>query len=582
MTSSASPRKVFYEALALASINLLFALILIWQVAGPLHSPTELENSYLANSQALLEQTELQFPAPRQQIGLSIYLLPFYMIGQGLGATLFWSRFGMALLYAALMASLYLLGRELEISRTAAIMAWAIISFSMPLALSSYGIYPGLAAGLIMLNAVRITQKWDGLSPVNPLLVGLLAALLPWFGTEFLLPALLLLTGITAEIFHRRAPFFKSIGYLLILPLVLGTSFFLLANPWTLELNSISTSARMLLAFFVDQSEGIIFYSPFYLLAIIGIAKWPRVTPLPGNLISIFIFSAIASAMLTQSPGETPVAGALLPVIWILALGLMRILEQIEILSMRLFIIGSAGVSACFTLLFLFHNHLAYMLPGVDGNNLLASLIFPFDATALFPNLLDAADIHAWPTIIITSAIIVTILLLQRQTEFPRSPQLGDIKEIQHYLLVALLPITLFISAYLFLEPADPGTMTVSGNIGMINNSSEILDIEQIEYGGNSYPGFVYKGGFSAGISIVERAEPIRLNIFLYSGTKQSVKLRVNGRLFSFNIEEGSWQQLPVPVELGQRWRGSRIYKLKLTSENSCKVAIDIPNKETR
>lgn len=139
------------DSIALVAVSLIFAVVLISQVFGPLKSLTGDEPHYLVVAHSIITDGDVELwddyngdkawkefytgellphysPGLKGSyssriIGLGVYQAPFYFLGKVFGNVIFWSRLGMALLFSALISMLYLLCRDLGIERKASLYA---------------------------------------------------------------------------------------------------------------------------------------------------------------------------------------------------------------------------------------------------------------------------------------------------------------------------------------------------------------------------------------------------------------------------------------------------------------------------
>ncbi len=247
-------------------------------------------------------------------IGLPFLIAPAYALGGRVGVMQFFAVMG-----ALLAVQMFLLGWEVTGQWGAGLLGWGAMTFSAPLALYVFQIYPEMLGSLIMLWAMRqilITPNWLLLSPApllsrsRALLVALVLALLPWLSGRYT-PLLLLLVALTVwKHWHNRKTWLTVGGLALAsLTIYLITNYSFYGGPTpsaTIVGNAVSAGfgnvggqqiPRGLAGWWLDQQRGLLVYGPILIVAFIGLPHLWRLRGLDGLL----LFTPVVSIWLLAS-----------------------------------------------------------------------------------------------------------------------------------------------------------------------------------------------------------------------------------------------------------------------------------------
>lgn len=616
------------DALSIFFIAIAFSLILILQLLGPLKSLTGDEPHYLVVAHSLVSDGDLNLwddynvdkawenfytgellPHYAQGIqgnystrivGLGIYQVPFYLLGQMTGEILFWTRLGMSLLYAALMAALYLLCRDLGIERKAAFLANITALAIVPLAFYSYSIYSEVPTALLSVLAVRLMLKWDEMSLINPLLAGLCLALMPWLGLKYAVISAVLGLGFLIYIFRTKAPLLRSMSYFALFPLVL---LLLLAIYLYFFYGSFSPSViytgvgenaktyaglnmqsygagdgivggtlRMFLAYFIDQREGLLFYSPVYLFGIAGLLLMQGKVKFSRTITILFIAFLGTYAYTQWGSGHAPSCRPMVSVLWVLVIGLGYSYERISSFFSKLILASALAVSASFAFLGIIRNFLMYHVvmghTETHGNNFLESITIPLRTATLFPNLINPRDIHPVPTVIILTVFVAIILLLTRFLSSEKKPAKPENFALQAgpYMIAACLPVLLFVVGFLNAELISPEEMQGRGAVRLVFKDDNTYGYEPGNRQGINLPGFWQRSGTRADVDVICAEKPKKLEIELLSHKPQRIILKVEGATFGVDFKRSSWKTIEIPGGLAARWLNRSIFRMQITS----------------
>lgn len=629
VTPPAEERNRVADAVILATASFVFSLVLILQIVAPLKGLTGDEPHYLVVAHSLVSDFDLDLRddygaekawttfyrgaelAPHyapgrgghystRSIGLAMWLAPFYAFGLALGDPVFWCRFSMAILGALFIALTYLLCRDMGAGRGSSLFAGVLLAFSVPAAFYTFAIYPEIAAGLLCIVALRLHLRRRSEGVLRPLLIGLCLALLPWLGLKYAVLAVAFGAGFAIAFLREIRAALRPLAALAVAPVISALLFALFlwlsygslspsviytgvgpeARP-TAGINQQSVSAeegpvagavRMAALYFIDQRDGILFYSPFWLLGIAGVIL-VLLARTRGAWLMSAAFAAywIVYALSHWTGGHAPPGRPLTAVIWVLAVGLAFTGERIRGYLPLLFTTASVAIAACFTLFFVFHNHLAYhvILAHTEavGNNLLASIILPVDLTALFPNLVNPRDIHPLPTLIFITAVLAGILLLVRAgAGGVKPPQVIRPAGWAPLILAGAVPALLFLVAAFSAETFADEEMQGRGAVRLVFRDNSTFGYEPFERDGSELPSFWTRGGTAARVNVVCGRRPKSLVLEFMSLETQTVRVTIEGREQEIELKRGSWRRLAIPGEYAGAWTGRALFRLDIVT----------------
>ncbi len=292
------------------------ALALHWL---PLQAPVGDEPHYLLMADSLLHDADLDLANqyrtlapeldlhaqdywndgrlyPMHQPGVPALVAPGYALGGRGGAA------AVILLVWSGMGALLLNWLRRTLSPRAAWLAWAGVMFTMPVMLFAVQIYSDMiGAALILLVLYLMDRIHDnqsaglrtgGLSSLSDrvtkwrwLVTGLALGALPWMEEKFALPGLFL-TGLALWTGRPRG---RNLLAFLLPPLLMGVAFAamqlsmygMLIEPWRAQPPGLwrwDLAPRQAAALWLDQEFGLLPYTPFYALALPGLALmlWRR------------------------------------------------------------------------------------------------------------------------------------------------------------------------------------------------------------------------------------------------------------------------------------------------------------------
>lgn len=543
-------------------------------------------------------------------VGLSYYLIPFYAVGKATDAIPVVTRFGMGILFALFMMQLYLIIRDLSISKGSAAIACVIAGITVPILFYSYSIFPEIPAALLSIVAIRLMLRWDQRTLLNPLFAGAALAILPWLGVKYSVLAVVFGLGIVIYIITSRAPLFRSIGYFALIPLIsmVGLALFLwmLYGSFSPEViytgvgegaittggfnmqvygkntgNPIGSFFRVLLLYLFDQRDGLVFYSPFYLAGIIGILVFTKERrPFALTLISTFVLYWIAYATSAWYSGYAPSARPLLAVLWILVVGCALVFSRIKGQSVRLLIIAAVSYSIAISAVHLLNNHLIYNV--IDfatqdhGNQFLASIAGGVDLTSWFPNLVSPHDIHPIPVILFISFAVAAGVLICRDTTAVQTAKQKESSGnlfVVSALLAAAFPVLIVLIASqfaLFIAPEDMqfDVDAEPKGVRVVFADSTAYNYETVPFDGIPHHGFWQQGGTTTEFYLVAGAPLTELTIKVHSRVAQKINVQVASEVFELEFKTPSWKECTVPGDLALPWTHRALYPVRISSES--------------
>ncbi len=278
--------------------------------------------------------------------GVSVLVLPFYWLSQQFdGDLLTFILKGSLIIWAVLLGlQLYLLTRELWGDEKIALQLWLIYSLSAPVLFFAIHLYSEVPIALFSLHIYRKVRSKKVLSLKHYFFLGFLLSLFFWFGLKYnLLFGTLLCVAMYFLLKEHKAGV-KVLCFLLF-PLLSLTLFYSFIHsiygtfspvsvyegvltPERLQaFKDAALSAPLAMRFdtffnyFLDQRDGLLLYSPFYVFAFLGFVEIFRRSK-RDFLILLFIPAPylLNYAFFTHRQGYSPQGRILTPVSWILGL----------------------------------------------------------------------------------------------------------------------------------------------------------------------------------------------------------------------------------------------------------------------
>ncbi|MBN1222599.1 MAG: hypothetical protein JXB23_05090, partial [Candidatus Aminicenantes bacterium] len=386
----------------------------------------------------------------------------------------FFARLPLCLSTALLGWLLFLLVLDLTDKHGLAVFIWAVFSFTSPLLFFSHLLYPEIPLGLISLFVFRccVFKKEPGLSEL--LISGAGLGLMPWFGVKYLpLSALVfgaviftMLSGGKTQDLWRKAVF-------LFLPIAVSAGLYLLFF-WVIYGNfspvsvytgvdpGIPLSAYSIkflrfplfivlersLGYLIDQKNGILIYSPLYLLGFAGCFFYFKRRKRGGaGLLAVLAGYWVFSANYYWG-GFCPPGRPLIPVLWIWGLFLAAALVEKHtpfrkaVLSTALALSSWVAWAALRDPWLLYHEQFASELGGdflySKFTRALSNSFVQFHA--LFPSLKETGALNLW-TVVAWTAVLCAVITIYVKEKEPSKPRPLSLKMVGLPYLVLLLSL---------------------------------------------------------------------------------------------------------------------------------------------
>jgi hypothetical protein len=278
--------------------------------------------------------------------GVSVLVLPFYGLSQKFDGNLMtFILKGSLIVWAVLLGlQLYLLARELWGNEKIALQLWLLYSFSAPILFFAIHLYSEIPIALFSIYVYRKVRSKKPLALSHYFFLGFLLSLFFWFGLKYnLLFGTLLCVAIYFLLKEHRAglkilcfllfPLFSLALFYTFIHSIYGTfsPFSVYEGVLTPErlqaFKDAALSAPLAMRFdtffnyFLDQRDGLLLYSPFYLFAFLGFVEIFRRAK-RDFFILLFIPAPylLNYAFFTHRQGYSPQGRILTPISWILGL----------------------------------------------------------------------------------------------------------------------------------------------------------------------------------------------------------------------------------------------------------------------
>jgi hypothetical protein len=379
--------------------------------------------------------------------GVSFLLLPFYAAGallKGKGF-MFMIRLGMSLWGALFAAQVYLLARQQWGKERLALWLWFLTSFTAPVFFYAIHVYPEIIVAFLGLTAYRVLRFSPTLTGARAAVCGLFLGAFIWFHAlkylALLLP--LYIYGLWAVrkksasragiLLYTLVPAAVILLYLQFQHALYGT-YSLFAVSWARPATAgggesvkfagsvlfgipLRDRLETLAGYFLDQRDGLLFYSPLFFLSFLG--AWEMFKKRRNELLLLLFLGApyvLLSASLTQRTGYAPQARPLVAVIWVLVIGLGYFLEKNQTTTFAHLGRLAAGVSLLFVGLLLLHPLNLYQETTRGATQRGGGLFYllgnlRFNLTSLLPSYLKVENRHWLPNIVWPAVLALFVLV---------------------------------------------------------------------------------------------------------------------------------------------------------------------------
>ncbi|MGD2086217.1 MAG: hypothetical protein PVH61_08540 [Candidatus Aminicenantes bacterium] len=259
--------------------------------------------------------------------GVSFLLIPFYWLFGVLGGgklipPALYFRLAAAVINAFFALGLFLILKrkfpDRDITRF-----WLLFLIIFPLIFHSIHLYPELPAAALLMFAYFFTF----FEKKNYLLAGLLLSFIPWFHVKYLPPLLVLAVAILYHLFKPFKPFklfekekIKKLAQFVIFPVISlvllviyskvlygsysPTDIFPKESYWSV---SWLLRLKVFLAYFLDQRDGLLFYSPVFFLFFFSFKRrFQDRYLLLGILVTYVFFHAFTTVRGAYAPAGRP------------------------------------------------------------------------------------------------------------------------------------------------------------------------------------------------------------------------------------------------------------------------------------
>ena len=325
---------------------------------------------------------------PISQPGVSALILPQYWLSRFFqGRTrIFIIKSSLCLWGALLGIQLYLLGLELWKDRYTAFLVWFFYSFTAPVLFFSFHIYPAVPIALFSVYIFRTARSDKKPGTFRLVFSGFLLSLFFWFGLKYNMIFYPLLF-VCLYLFLKKQKLGWKTAFFIIFPAAAIALFYFYIyslygtiNPIALYRGVLSpeilkdfqsvvfhTPLHLRISsffnYFLDQRDGLLLYSPFYLFALLGLIEAFRRSR--KDLVMLLLISApyiFNYAFFAHRQGHSPQARVLMPLSWAGAVlaGYFLIHNRKKIFR---WLFRTAGGISLLTAAFLLHNPSALYQP---------------------------------------------------------------------------------------------------------------------------------------------------------------------------------------------------------------------------
>jgi len=518
--------------------------------------------------------------------GLSVLLLPFFILGEKTGLLVFMTRFPISVLTALLGALFFLFAWDLTRNRTTSVIAWFLFSFTAPILFYSQLIYSEVPVSLIFLFISYTVLYKKNISSSTLLLSGILIALVPWFGIKFIVLDAAVFLMISLSLLKSPQKSLKKVLFFLA-PLLVSFGLFLFFL-WSLYGKFSPTSVyqwpppsfffkwnmfdigRRLIGYFVDQRTGIFVHSPVLILLIPGILL--MIKRLRKDAIPFLFLSGLWWVFLATSSdywgGFSPPGRPLLAVQWVLALYVLAALTwgqgKMPLILRRILIFLSV-VAALICLQnprLLYHENLAG-IPGEQGlySNFLTSFSNSLiDWTKFVPSLSNTNTVYRrWLPLIfwIPAILVLTFIFLKKEKARTRKPSFS----LAFHLAYVLTLCAVFMGhAFWDVHP---------DRAFIFEDKGYTLLFQDENHFGKELDGFWTKGDSKTVLFIQVPNRLSEISLSFSSPVPGGIAARVGGEKMAAVLEKktGLATKIRIPSPVGFPWKGGYLYLIQVHAD---------------
>jgi hypothetical protein len=509
--------------------------------------------------------------------GMSFLLIPFYLLFKLVGGVIpasLYFRLAASVINAFFALVLFYILRMKFTGRDITGI-WLLFLCIFPLAFHSVHLYPELPAAALMAAAYFTASS----ARRNIVLMGLFPALVPWFHVKYIPPLLVLTAAILYDLLKPFKPFrlnkekikrlllfflFPAISMILLIiyckvlyNTYSPTNIFPKESYWTVP---IGLRIKVFFAYFLDQRDGLLFYSPLFFTAFWALRKQLNgKILLLGIALSYTAFHAFTSVRGAYSPAGRP----LMFISWILIVFVAHfyynILKEHYMPFYRFSYKALAGFSF-FTAIWLFYYPLFMYQPVFAATTERASgmnLFFGGSVIPLwkfFPSFLTSPE-NSHPATYIWIGLLAAFLAFYymrplKRVEVPIKPKLKEMTA-----LLLFLAFSFLYCYYPHVHLLNQNKYT-DKNVSFFNNSRNFRYVED----GEGKKGFRIKGGNNYDIFIDRKMAVKEKLTFRFTPTDVIDVTVRNGKrkLFQSGKQKISTFTIDVPslktLAVGNKW----------------------------
>jgi hypothetical protein len=438
--------------------------------------------------------------------GVSFLLIPFYLLFKVVGGFIpsaLYFRLAASVINAFFALVLFYILR-MKFTGKDITGTWLLFLCIFPLAFHSVHLYPELPAAALMAAAYYTVSS----ARRKIMLTGFFLSLIPWFHIKYIPALAVMAIYIVYDLLKPFRPFsfngekVKRLLLFLVFPAISLALLVIYSKtlyntysplnifpresywtvPWGLRL-------KVLLAYFLDQRDGLLFYAPMFFLAFLGLRKKPADR---GLLVWIGFSYILFHAFTTVRGAYSPAGRPLIFVSWIFILFIAHFYYNIMKGPVSRFSFGVLAGLGVFVSAWLFYYPLFMYQPvfshTADGASGMA-LFFGSNTVPLwkmFPSFLTSAENgHPANFIWIGSAAAILVLYYLRPLKREEKPLKGMWNEALAFSLFLVISFLYCFYPHVLLLPRNKFT---GKSVSFFNNSRNFNYVD-------SENGFRIKGG---------------------------------------------------------------------------------------
>jgi hypothetical protein len=417
--------------------------------------------------------------------GVSVLVLPFYGLSQHFhGDLLTFILKGSLVIWALLLGlQLYLFAKETWEEERIALPLWFFYSFSAPILFFATHLYSEIPIALFSVYIFRKVRSQKPLRLLHYFLLGFLLSLFFWFGLKYnLIFGTLLLVSIYFLLKEHKAG--VKILCFLVFPLLSLALFYSFVHsiygtfsPFSVyegvltpdKLQAFQDAALnaplamrldTLLDYFLDQRDGLLLYSPFFVFAFLGFVEIFRRSR-RDFFILLFIPAPylLNYAFFTHRQGYSPQGRILTPISWILALavGYFLVINRKKLYAFLFWFLSGTGI--LIALLLLGHPHSLYQPTTHEFTSRAGEMFVHLSNMYIFlprflPSFIKVNNVGYIPNYLWVIALIVFVCIYALVKKEMR------LKKTFHYVFALSLLLIAFLLWVLFPRPSLYDTRT--------------------------------------------------------------------------------------------------------------------------